>query len=81
MKDKLIKSTSTGYVAEKMKVKNTKTDIRRNEKLWSLGGIIEVSREEAIELHHEGHQVLDEESDLQNEKLKKALEPVKDEEK
>lgn len=45
---------------EKMHAKNTKNyDVRRNEKIWSMGSIIEVSPSEAEHLHKEGFQVMD----------------------
>lgn len=80
MSEKLIKSTLTSFVPEKMKVVNTsKTDLRINNKFWAMGNTIEVSRDEALSLHAEGHKVLDEESEKHDLKLKAALEDVKEE--
>ncbi len=59
----IVKGSSIYSEPEKMKVKNTKGDLRRNEKLWLMGEIIEVSMEEATALHHEGFKVLQEGED------------------
>lgn len=73
----LIKSSSTYFEPEKMKVRNNKgVDMRRNEKVWAVGSVIEVDSQEGEALHKEGFQVVQEGEETETPEVKLELEKV-----